>query len=248
MLTIAVPMAGSSLFYPEKLHHYPKVFQEILGRPMIQVVIENLMQIPVNKRFLFIINDTDLKKYQLDNILKMLTFDNCDIVVQKSPTKGAVCSLLLAIKFLNHNNPLLIANADQVINHSFEPIINFFSKPNIDGGVICFDSIHPQWSYARVTEDQILIETTEKKPISRDAIAGLYYFKRGTHFIQSAMCVVIKDRSHEGMYYTSSVLNEMILDNKKLKTYRIETSEYHSFYSPEKIQEFEQRFREGIQI
>jgi len=38
----------------------------------------------------------------------------------------------------------------------------------------------------------------------------------------------------------------MILENKNIKTYRIETSDYRSFYSPEKIQEFEQRLK-GVQ-
>jgi hypothetical protein len=52
---------------------------------------------------------------------------------------------------------------------------------------------------------------------------------------------IMKDRSHGGKYYTSLVLNEMILANKNLKAYRIESDEYHSFYSPAKIQEFEKR-------
>lgn len=243
MLTIVVPMAGGSAFYPETEHRYPKVFQEIHGRPMIQVVIENLLEISGEIKFVFVINDADVKKYRLDNVLKMLTNNNCDIVVQKAPTKGAVCSLLLAVKFLNHDSPILISNADQIIDHDLNLIMGFFGKPQVDGGVVCFDSVHPQWSYARVIDDQRLIETAEKEPISQNAIAGLYYFARGRDFVESAMKSIIKDRSHAGMYYTSSVLNEMILHNKKLWTYRIESSEYHSFYSPEKIQEFEQRVK-----
>lgn len=232
MLTIVVPMAGGSAFYPETEHRYPKVFQEIHGRPMIQVVIENLLEISGEIKFVFVINDSDVKKYRLDNVLKMLTNNNCDIVVQKTPTKGAVCSLLLAVKFLNHESPILISNADQIIDHDLNLIMGFFGKPQVDGGVVCFDSVHPQWSYARVIDDQRLIETAEKEPISQNAIAGLYYFARGRDFVESAMKSIIKDRSHAGMYYTSSVLNEMILHNKKLWTYRIESSEYHSFYSP----------------
>ena len=245
MLTIVVPMAGGSAFYPETEHRYPKVFQEIHGRPMIQVVIENLLKIKGGRgiKFVFVINDSDVKRYRLDNVLKMVTNNNCDIVVQKASTKGAVCSLLLAVKFLNNDGPILISNADQIIDHDLNLVMSFLGKSQVDGGVVCFDSVHPQWSFARVTDDQQLIETAEKEPISRNAIAGLYYFARGRDFVESAMKSIIKDRSHAGMYYTSSVLNEMILHNKKLLMYRIESSEYHSFYSPEKIQEFEQRIK-----
>lgn len=243
MLTIVVPMAGGSAFFPETANRFPKVFQEILGRPMIQVVIDNLMTIQGEKRFVFVINDADAKRYRLDNVLKMLTNDNCDIVMQQASTKGAVCSLLLGVKFLNHDSPILISNADQIIDHDLNHITDFFSKPGVDGGIVFFDSVHPQWSYARVSDDQRLLETAEKEPISRNAIAGLYYFARGRDFVESAMNSIVKDRSHGGMYYTSLVLNEMILQNKNLRTYRIEPSEYRSFYSPEKIQEFEQRLK-----
>jgi dTDP-glucose pyrophosphorylase len=246
MLTIIVPMAGGSAFYPETEHRYPKIFQEILGRPMIQVVVENLMKIDGEKRFIFIVNDSDVKKYKLDNVLNMLTNNNCDIVLQKASTKGAVCSLLLAVKLINHDNPILISNADQTIDHNLDRIMSYFYQTDVDGGVVCFDSVHPQWSYARVIDNHRLVETAEKEPISRNAIAGLYYFARGRDFVESAMNAIIKDRSHGGMYYTSSVLNEMILHNKNLRTYRIESGEYHSFYSPEKIKEFERR-EKGVQ-
>jgi len=243
MTTIVVPMAGGSTFFPESPYRFPKAFQEILSRPMIQVVIENLMTIPGEKRFVFIINDTDAKRFRLDNVLRMLTKNNCDLVIQQSSTKGAVCSLLLAVKYLNHQGPLLISNADQVIEHDFSRIMTHFHRPNVDGGIVCFDSVHPQWSYARVTDEQKLVETAEKEPISRNAIAGLYYFAKGRDFVESAMSSIIKGRSHAGLYYTSLVLNEMILLDKNLTTYRIESGEYRSFYSPEKIQEFEKRIK-----
>lgn len=239
MITIVVPMAGKSAFFPEKGYRFPKMFQEVLGRPMIQIVIDNLMSIKEKKRFLFIINESDLKNYRLDNVLKMLTNNNCDIIVQRAPTKGAICSLLLGVKFLNHDNPIFISNADQLIDHDFNKITQFFSTPEIDGGVVCFNSIHPQWSYAQVSTEKTILETAEKEPISRHAIAGLYYFKKGRYFIESSMKSIIKDRNHGGVYYTSLVLNEMILQNKNLKMYSINSTEYHSFYSPDKIQEFE---------
>ena len=239
MLSIVIPMAGESIFYSTPDNHFPKPFYEVLGRPMIEVVVENLMRIEGEKRFIFVINDNDAKKYRLDNVLRMLTKNQCEIVIQIGSTKGAVCSLLLAVKHLNDNNPILISNADQVISHDLNSIVNFFDSSDLDGGVVCFDSVHPQWSYARVIQDNILIETTEKQPISRDAIAGLYFFSRGKDFVESAMDSITKGRSYDGVFYTSSVLNEMILRNKTLKIYRIKNDEYHSFYNPEKIHEYE---------
>lgn len=245
MLKIVMPMAGDSAFFPKSEFRFPKAFQEVEGRPMIQVVIENLLTIDVPKRFVFVVNDSDVKEYRLDNVLRMLTHDNCDIVVQQAKTKGAVCSLLLAVKHINGDDPILISNADQIIEHDLNDIVRFFTGPGIDGGVVCFDSVHPQWSYAKVGADNALIETAEKQPISRNAISGLYYFSRGRDFVESAMSSIEKDRSFGGVYYTSLVLNEMILMNRNLRMYPIGAGEYRSFYSPEKIYEYEHRPKEA---
>lgn len=232
-------MAGNSAFYPEAANHHNKAFQEVLGKPMIQRVVENLMTIKAEKKFVFIVNDSDVKKYRLDNVLKILTKNNCEIIAQNKPTKGAVCSILLAAKFINHDGPILISNADQIIDHDLNSVTDFFLQKEIDGGVVCFDSLHPQWSYARIEDENKLIETAEKQLISNNAIAGLYYFSRGKDFLASAMASIFKDRNLNGLFYTSMVLNEMVLENKNLRTYRIKPNEYHSFYSPKKIQEFE---------
>ena len=239
MLKIVVPMAGESPYFKGGDFKFSKAFVEISGRPMIQLVVENLMKISCEKRFIFVVNESDIKRYKLDNVLRMLTNDNCDIVSQASPTKGAVCSLLLAIRHLNQSDPLLISNSDQLIQHDLNAALNFYYSEKVDGGVVCFNSIHPHWSYARDEDGDNLIETAEKKPISQNAIAGLYYFASGAEFINSAMKSITKDQSCDGFFYISSVLNEMILENKKLKIYRIDSSEYHSFYSPQKIKEFE---------
>lgn len=232
-------MAGYSSFFPETLFTFPKPFQEIIGKPMIQKVIECLDSISEQKRFIFIINKSDVEKFKLDNVLKLLTNNNCEIIIQQTITRGAVCSLLLAMKHLNTSEPLLISNADQIVTHDLNKVVQAFHQPGIDGGVVCFDSLHPHWSYARTTSKMELLEAAEKKPISRNAIAGLYFFNIGKDFVSSAMKTIIKDRSLDDNYYISLVLNEMILENKKMIAYQLQKNEYWSFYSPEKIKEYE---------
>jgi bifunctional N-acetylglucosamine-1-phosphate-uridyltransferase/glucosamine-1-phosphate-acetyltransferase GlmU-like protein len=239
MLTIVVPMAGASAFFPESEYRFPKLFQEVRGRPMVEVVVDNLRTIENVERFVFVINHSDAAKYRLDNVLRMLTGSRCEIVMQKAPTRGAVCSLLLAVSMLPQDSPLLISNADQIITHDLNRALHFFTRSTADAGVVCFRSLHPQWSYARIIDDDRVIETAEKQPISRNAIAGLYYFRRGSDFVAQAMNTIMKDRSHEGLYYTSTVLNEYILSNMDVRAYSIASNEYHSFYSPQKITEYE---------
>jgi len=155
----------------------------------------------------------------------------------KGETMGAACSSLLAVEYINNKTPLIIANADQLFDTDLNDIINFFS--NFDGGVITFDSIHPRWSYVCVDERNFITEASEKRPLSRNAVAGFYYFKEGKDFVNSAMAMIKKNANINGIFYIAPSLNEMILNNKKITIYKVENDNYHSFYTIQNIKNYE---------
>ena len=72
---------------------------------------------------------------------------------------------------------------------------------------------------------QQIVETAEKKPISSDAIAGTYYFRRGRDFAEAAKRVILKDARVHDRFFLSSSFNEMILMGKKLVAHRIDPRE-----------------------
>ena len=237
MINILIPLAGTNQFFNETEYPYPKPLIEINDKTMIEHVIENFSTIKEEKQFIFIVNSDECKKYHLDNVLNLLTNNKCKIIKIDNQTKGAACSAMMAIEHINNDEQLIIANADQLFDDNLNDIILSFK--DLDGGVIVFDSIHPRWSYARVDEDDYIVETAEKRPLSKNAIAGLYYFKNGKDFISSAMNMIQKDASVNSLYYVSPTLNEMVLKNKKMKIKKIDNDKYHTFYTPAKIQEYE---------
>lgn len=237
MINILIPLAGTNQFFNESEYPYPKPLIEINNKTMIEHVINNFDSIKKEKQFIFIVNSDDCKKYHLDNVLNLLTDHSCKIIKIDSETKGAACSAMMAIEYINNNTPLIIANADQLFDDNIESLVSDFN--DFDGGVVSFESIHPRWSYARVDDEDYIIETAEKRPLSKHAIAGFFYFKEGKDFISSAMNMIKKDSNVNGLYYISPTLNEMVLENKKLIVKTIENSKYHTFYTPQKIQEYE---------
>lgn len=246
MLNILVPLGGKSNFFDTAEYPFPKPIIEINGKPMIELVINNLNKIQKEKKFIFVVNENDCQKYHIDNVLNLLTEGNCEIVKITGQTKGAVCSALLAISHIYTKDNLIISNGDQVISHDLQKIYETFLDKNVDAGTICFESVHPKWSYVRLDENNKIIETAEKRPISKNAIAGFYFFKHGYDFVNSAMRSIEKDANVDGMYFIAPTLNEMILENKVLMPYHINSSDYHSFYSPQKIKEFENEYRDWI--
>ena len=236
MLKIIIPLAGTSELFEKAGFFYPKPLIEINGTPMIQLVIERINAIKIPHQLIFILREEDVLKFHLDNTLKLLS-PNCDIIKLKNDTKGALCSILMAVDKIDPNDSLLILNGDQIIDSDFGQIINYFNENQTQVGIVTFKSIHPRWSFAKIENNQV-VQTAEKNPISDNAIAGYYYFKNADDFFNCAFECILKDVQLDGKFYISPVINEYILKNKKVLNYSIETNKYHSFYSPQMINEY----------
>lgn len=240
MINILMPMSGKSLFYDTDEFHFPKPLVEIEGEPMIACVVKGLTDAEIKKKFIFVVNQEDVKKYHFDRVLRLLVGEDGIVIEQLGETQGAIPSCLLAIDDIDLDKPLLISNSDQVLDVSFDDVIRYFENHDADGGVVTFESVHPQWSYVAFDENGYIAQAAEKNPISSNAIAGIYYYAKGQYFIDSAMSVIRKGYTLNGKYYLSSTINEMVLDRRKLFAYKIDKKQYHSFYSPEMLQDYKE--------
>lgn len=241
MINVLIPLGGKSPFFDEAEYRFPRPLIEINGISMIELVIRNLERIPEPKKFIFVVNAEDCQKFHLDQVLRLLTDGHCEIVRLNGPTRGAACSALMAIEHINTSDSLIISNGDQIIDTELDLIIDQFETAGYDAGVLCFDTVHPRWSFVRLDEKGQIIETAEKRPISRHAIAGFYYFKQGADFVRAAMKMIEKDAEVDGLYYIAPSINELVLENKKLGIHQIDNDSYYTFYSPQKIKEYEKR-------
>ena len=153
MINILIPLAGKEHFFSENEYHFPKSLTEFLGKTMIEHLIGNLSSINLELRHIFIINSDDAKKYHLDSVLNIVTNNNCQIIKLDTSTKGAACSAMMAVNYIDNNIPLIISNPDQLFDVDFNVFFEAFK--NYDAGVVTFESVHPRWSYARVDKDNI---------------------------------------------------------------------------------------------
>lgn len=235
MINVLLPSMGTSAFFKD--NYFPKPLIEINGKTMLEMVVENYSSLEP-KNYIFVFSEDDCVKFHLDASAKILTPAG-RVVKLHNQTAGALCTCLMAIKYIYDDTPLLIANSDQIINVDYVKVVNYFKAAGADAGVITFSSIHPRWSYARKNGDEV-VEVAEKRPLSKDAIAGFYYYKKGCDFVRAAKNAIIKQNHLDGKYYISASINELILMGKKVACYNIEKEQYKSFYSPAKIKEFEE--------
>jgi NDP-sugar pyrophosphorylase family protein len=237
MINVLIPMAGKNQYFSEVEFPFPKPLIEIGSKTIIERVVENLASAGKDIQFIFVISNEDCKKFHLDSTLSIITDGRGYIVRLNQETRGSACSALMAIDYIANDVPLLIANSDQLFEEPIAKLIENFKQA--DAGVVTFDSVHPRWSYARLDEQGKVVETAEKRPLSRHAIAGIYYFRQGSHFIDAAMQMIRKDESVNRAYFIAPTLNQLILSGKDIRARSIPNNQFHTFYTPQKIKEYE---------
>ena len=236
MLNIVVPMAGLGSRFVEKGYTFPKPLLEIKGKPMIQVVVENLKP-NIDHRFIFIVRKEHMQNYALKELLNHVS-PGCIILPIDQVTEGAACTVLLAMDYIDNEDALLIANSDQYVDICFDDFLKFCGENNSDGTIMTFQSTHPKWSYAKVDKNGNVVEVAEKRPISDKATVGIYYYAKGNDFCRNTEKMIEKDVRVNNEFYVCPVYNEFVLNNKKIKIYDIKFEEMCGLGTPEDYESF----------
>jgi len=238
-MNILIPIAGEDRFFKPDEYFFPKPLVEIGGTPMIELCVRSLVRQFPRAHFIFVVQNEHCTKYSLDGMLRILTNDRCTIVRLSQSTKGALCSALLAIDHIPLDEPLAIANGDQIIDADLGAFIDRIDAKGHDAAVVTFESLHPRWSFVQVDEAGFVREAAEKRVISRSAIAGFYYYRAGKLFVDAALRTLEYEASIGGAFFISQTLNNLVLEGRKIACEKIAAGAYHSFYSPQKVQEYE---------
>lgn len=223
---------------------YPLCLTELDGVPLLERIVSLCQDLPV-KRMIFALRKEDVNRYHLDNIVNLLHPGAVTVKVQGNPP-GAACSALLASAHIEDDKELLIISANELIDADFGEIVGGFRSRKLDAGCVSFPSMHPRYSYVRLNDDGLVIEATEKNPISRCATAGFYWFAKGKDFVTAAKNMIRKDAHVNGMFYICPAFNEMVLTQKRIGTHGVEAKKYHPLKTERQLHQYEVALEHGV--
>lgn len=235
-MNVLIPMAGAGKRFLDAGYMFPKPLIEVNNKPMIQLVLESLN---LKANYIFIIQKEHQIKYNIKSVLKILEPD-CKIIELDHITEGAACTTLLAKKYINNDDPLIIANSDQYIDWNSSKALYDFNSKKLDGAILTFEAIHPKWSYAKCDKEGYVTEVAEKKVISKNATVGVYYWKKGSDYVNSAEQMIKKNIRVNNEFYVCPVYNEFLLKNKKVKIHNVE--KMYGLGTPEDLDNFKRTF------
>jgi HAD superfamily hydrolase (TIGR01509 family) len=240
-MNVLIPMAGAGSRFEQMGYTFPKPLIDVEGKPMIQLVTENLN---VDAKHIFIVQKEHYEKYNLKHLLSLITNNNCEIVQVDGVTEGAACTTLLAKEFIDNDEPLLIANSDQFIEWDSNEFMYSMVADNVDGGIVTFTATHPKWSFAKLDKDGFVNEVAEKKPISNIATVGVYYWTKGSDYVKYAEQMINKNIRTNNEFYVCPAFNEAISANKKIKVFPIE--KMWGLGTPEDLDRYIENYKEKL--
>ena len=216
-LNVLIPMAGAGSRFQQAGYTFPKPLIDVNGKPMIQVVVENL---GLDANFIFVVQKEHREKFHLENMLPLIA-PNCKIVEVDEITEGAACTALLAKEYIDNDAPLFFANSDQWVDWNPVGFMYEMQETEADGGIVTFKSTHPKWSFAKIDVYGRVTEVAEKNPISENATVGYYYWKHGSEFVKYAEQMIEKDIRVNNEFYICPVFNEAIADGKEILSHNV---------------------------
>lgn len=235
MVNIVIPMAGAGSRFAKAGYKKPKPFIDVLGKPMICHVLDNLDML--DAKFILLArkehydNEPETIQWIKDNY-------NVEFVLIDKLTEGAACTVLHAHRLINDDTPLLIANSDQIVDMNIADYISDSNARNLDGSVLCFQDDDTKWSYAKIDDNGYIVEIKEKVVISEHATVGIYYFAKGRIFVENAIDMFVRNERVNNEFYVAPVYNYAIDKGDKFGIYSIDMSQMHGTGTPEDLDKY----------
>jgi len=234
MINIVIPMAGEGSRFSQAGYKNPKPFIDVNGKPMIVRILENLAH--SDARYILIARKEHMER-ELTLVKKIEKEFNAIFIPIDKLTEGTACTVLYARKYINNNDPLLIANSDQIVDTDILNFINDCKKRGLDGSILTFVDGHkdPKWSFAKIDGNNLVTEVREKVVISEYATVGIYLYSNGKTFVDAAIDMIIENERVNGEFYTCPTYNYAISENARIGIYNIDYNKMHGIGTPEDL-------------
>lgn len=217
MINIVLPIAGRGSRFSDAGYELPKPLILVHGVPMIEVVVNNIRP-SCKHRFIFVALKEHLDHLGMEDTLKRIA-PGCTIIPVTEVTEGAACTVLLASKYIDNDDQLMLANSDQWVDIDINKYLAELNAKNADGLIMTMWADDPKWSYVGLNEEGYVNSVVEKQVISNEATVGIYNFRHGSDFVKAANQMIVKNLRVNNEFYVAPVYNELIIGGNKIVTY-----------------------------
>lgn len=236
-INVVIPMAGLGSRFSKEGYDKPKPFIDVLGKPMIERVIENLR---IDNATYILIARKEHIESEKETIKELEKKYNIIWVGIDQVTEGAICTVLHTRKYINNDIPLLLANCDQIVDTDIQLYLKDCFDKNADGSILTFkdEERNPKWSFVKIDDNERVTEVKEKEAISEFATVGLYFFSKGKYCVDNAIDMIVRNDRVNNEFYTCPIYNYAINDDRKITHYLIDSKKMYGIGTPDDLDTF----------
>lgn len=219
-MNVLLPIAGLGSRFPNS--QTPKPLIQVNDKPMVLAAIES---IGLDGNYIFIIREEHDQKYNLEKKLKDIL--DCTVIKVNYLTQGPACTALLAEEFINNEEPLIIANCDQIMHWDKNTFNTFCKYYPHDGFLVTYFAETQMNSYAKIDKNGFVTLIKEKEVISNVSTNGIHFWKKGSFFVESTKKMILaNDTAPNGEFYIAPSYNYMIKMGLKVGIYHIPNEQH----------------------
>ena len=235
-INIIIPMNGLGNRFRDEDYWFPKPLINVLGRPMIFWLLDNLNLNNVEEVIIPYTSALDSFKFtdQLRHRYKNVRFR---FISLNYNTRGAAETVLVALDSVPESslsNRLMIVDCDTFY---FDDIVTLYSDSEETNHIFYFKDSGPQplYSYIKVS-DSIVEDIREKVKISNNANTGAYCFRSGKMVMDLCKQLLESDVKQNNEFYISGLYKILLRTNDKITC--SEVSDFHCVGTPTQLKIF----------
>ena len=220
-INLIIPMNGLGNRFREEDYQMPKPLINVLGKPMLFWLLDNLNLSKLNS--ITIPYTSLLDAFSFQNQLKQRYPQiNFNFLPLSAQTKGAAETVLIALNNLNLHEldySVMVMDCDTFY---FEDVISLYLEKNQTNQIFCFDDLQtePIYSYIKVVGDNVT-DIAEKNKISNLANSGIYCFESGELLKKYCQKIIDENQYVKGEFYISLVYSLMLQDKINIGAIKI---------------------------
>lgn len=235
VINLVIPMAWAWNRFIKAWYDLQKPLIDVKWKPMFYWATSSFDFLKENYKinYIFIVLQEHIEKYKIDEKIKFF-YNKSKIISIDKITRWQAETVLMAKKYINNLNKLIIFNSDTYTNFDENdfPIDN---KKN-DWIISCFKSNALRYSYVKLDKYNYVSKVAEKVVISNNATNGMYYFRSWIDFVNYAGKMINNNELNNGEFYVWPVYNYLIKNWKKIKISKIK--ENRILWTPEELNYF----------
>lgn len=237
-IDVVITMGGRGLRFRKAGYNVPKYMIKAKGKTLFEWSMISLTGYAecVNQYIFIVMRDEEQNvEAFIKNECERLKISKYKIIIIDYLTDGQAATAMLASKFWDENNGLLIYNIDTYV----EAGEMNSQELRGDGFIPCFEAEGEHWSFVRLDENGKAVEIKEKQRISDYCTLGAYYFKTCGLYeglyneFYSKKCNLVN-----GEKYVAPLYNYLLEKGGEIYISNINPAKVHVLGTPEELNIF----------